>query len=150
MAKIQLGAKAILDPSKADTGLTYEWIPDVWVPVEKQVEDDKGKTKTVTTQEKNIELGKENGIWFLKKHVTAGQKSRLDMKIDRDGGMGLPAAEYWKETVVEAHGLYNGDVALTPADILNAIGSNMADSLLIENYRDSKMNAELTEDERKN
>jgi len=150
MAKIQLGATAILDPSKANSGLTYDWVPDIWVTVDKQVKDAEGNTKTVPTMVKNTELGKDEGIWFLKKHVTAGQKSRLDMKIDRDGGMGLPAEQYWKETVVEAHGLYNGDIALTPADVLNAVGSNMADALLMENYRDSKKNAELTEEERKN
>lgn len=138
MSNIQLGAKLIADPSKADAGLKYEFIPDVNVP------DAKGNKVS------NLSLGKEGGIWFVKKHLTSGDKSKLNMRVNRDSSMSIPMTETWQMTVLEIHGLYNGDKEVTPDDVRNAVGSTLADALLVENYHDSFNRSELTEDEVKN
>lgn len=139
MAKIQLGAKMIVDADKANAGLQYDFIPDVSIPV-----GPKGKMT------KNTELGKDNGIWLLKKHLTAGDKSRLNMRMNADGTLSMPMTEVWKASVLEVHGIYNGDDELGPLDIINAVGSVLADALIVQNYHDSMSNSKLTEDERKN
>lgn len=138
MAKIQLGAKLIVDADKANASLKYEFVPDVYVT------DEKGK------KVKNTELGKESGIWLLKKHLTAGDKARLNMRINTDASYSIPMTEVWKATVLEVHGLFNGNEELGPLDIVNAVGSTLADALIVENYHDSFRRSELTEDERKN
>lgn len=139
MAKIQLGAKMIVDADKANASLQYEFIPDVNIPV--------GPKAKMT---KNTELGKDNGIWLLKKHLTAGDKSRLNMRMNADGTLSMPMTEVWKASVLEVHGVYNGDDELEPLDIINAVGSVLADALIVQNYHDSMSNSKLTEDERKN
>lgn len=138
MAKIQLGAKLIVDADKANASLKYEFVPDVYVT------DEKGK------KVKNTELGKESGIWLLKKYLTAGDKARLNMRMNTDATYSIPMTEVWKASVLEVHGLYNGDEELGPLDIVNAVGSTLADALIVENYHDSFRRSELTEDERKN
>lgn len=139
MAKIQLGAKMIVDSDKASANLQYEFIPEVNVPA-----GPKGKMV------KNTELGKEGGIWLLKKHLTAGDRARLNMRLNQDGTMSLPMTEVWKASVLEVHGVYNGDEELGPLDIVNAVGSILADALIVQNYHDSMDNSSLNEDERKN
>ena len=139
MAKIQLGASLIVDADKANAKLEYEFIPDINVPA-----GPKGKMV------KNKELGKDNGVWLLKKHLTAGDKARLNMRMNADGTLSMPMTEVWKASVLEIHGLYNGDEELGPLDIINAVGSVLADALIVQNYHDSMSNAKLSEDERKN
>ena len=136
--KIQLGAKLIVDANKANANLKYDFIPDIFVT------DEKGK------KVKNTDLGKENGVWILKKHLTAGDRSRLNLRMNQDGTYSVPMTEVWKSTVLEIHGIYNGDEELGPMDIVNAVCSVMADALIAQNYHDSMKNSELTEDERKN
>ena len=60
--------------------------------------------------------------------------------------MSVPMTETWKMTVLEVHGLYNGDKEVIPDDVRNAVGSTLADAL-VENYHDSFNRSELTEDE---
>jgi hypothetical protein len=139
MAKIQLGADFIVDASKANASLEYHFVPDINVPA--------GPKGSMVG---NKELGEENGIWLLKKHLTAGDKARLNMRINSDGTMSLPMTEVWKASVLEVHGLYDGEKELGPLDILNAVGSVLADALIVQNYHDSMENAKLTENERKN
>lgn len=128
----------IVDAEKANANLKYEFIPDVNVP------DANGK------KQRNTELGKENGIWELKKHLTAGDKSRLNFRFNGDSSMTIPMSETWKATVLEIHGVFDGDRELGPMDILNAVDSPLADALIVANYHDSFSRAEITEDERKN
>ena len=37
-----------------------------------------------------------------------------------------------------------------PLDVLNAVGSTLADALIVDSYHDSFRGADITEDERKN
>jgi len=138
---IKLGEQFIVDASKADTSLTYEWIPDIPVP-----------HPTTGKYVSNTELGREEGIWIIKKHLTTEKRSQLLYKRNPESDtVSIPMTDIWKATVVTIHGLIDSEgKEVTPDGVLNAVGSSMADALVVASFHDTFYRSSLTEDERKN
>lgn len=115
----------------------------------KQKLDEKGNPVEKTVKTYNLDIPKEDRVWLWKKHLTSSELIKVNTKTDRRSPYEstLPFDEVWEMTVMEVHG-FNGD--LKPSDIINAVDSQQAQSLLVMNYKDSMDSSKLTEDERKN
>lgn len=136
---IELGAKLIVDPEKVNTDLFFDHVFDIWVT------DPDTKEKV-----KNTTLGKEKGVWGEFEHITASEKRQMNSKIDIEGMVTIPIVETFLKKCKKLHGVVQNGKPLTPKDITNAVGSDMADAMILDGYNAVMKRSGLTEDERKN
>ncbi len=133
MAKVKLGAKVIADRRKADAALEYWYTPDIVI-----VDGDK--------RINNATL-KDDAIQLKKRYLTAGERAGVMMNADAS----MPIERVWEATVLEVKNLDRGDGQdATPSEVLNAVGSQVADALIMNSYIETIAQTQLSEDERKN
>nr|WP_319775958.1 hypothetical protein [uncultured Sphaerochaeta sp.] len=136
---IELGAKLIADPTKTNSELMFDHVFDIWVT------DDETGNKV-----KNTELGKERGVWGEFEHITAADKRNMSSKIDMDGRATMPIVEIFLKKCKKLHGIVQKGQPLTPKDIANAVGSDMAEAIILDGYQAVMNGSVLTKDEEKN